>query len=154
MSRTPLLPYDATTVIFRYKLTVQPQSGVQLNKHEFELQRLVIHSNTFSRMLGLAKHFVTMGAVVYSIYLILQGLGQIAGHKADSLNALALVIEKLQISGILSYLVAAATSTGWLLERKGKQRAYKQLGELRSQNEAGDPYHGSSNLDHKGQTPS
>lgn len=124
-----------------------------MNKHEFELQKLVISSGNFSKVLGFLQRVCTLAAVVFCVYLIMRGLEGMVSHNPASLNALALVIEKLQISGILGYVVAAGTSTAWYIERRGKRRAYKKLGEGRAQAEQGDPYHPSSNLDHNGQTP-
>lgn len=124
-----------------------------MNKNEVELQKAAITSGTIARVINLMHKLLTLGAVVWSISIIMSGLEAIVGHKPDSLNALAMVIEKLNISGILSYVVAAGATAAWGLERKGKQRAYKQLGELRAKQEQGDPYHPSSALDNSGQSP-
>ena len=128
-------------------------SGDEVNKHEFEIQRLAVQAGNFSRVLGFLQRLCTLISVVLCVYLIMQGLEGMVSHNPASLNALALVIEKLQISGILGYVVAAGTSTAWLLERRGKQRAYKKLGNRRAQDEKDDPYHPSSELDADGQTP-
>lgn len=125
-----------------------------MQKNEFELKKLVIASDKFSKILGLIQHIFTLSAVVFTIYIIMVGLEQIVKSRPDSLNALAVVIEKLQISSIIGYVVAAGTTLGWVYERKGKKRAYKKLAERRSDTEQNDPYKGSSHLDENGHTPS
>ena len=124
-----------------------------MTKNEFELRRLALEASNFSRTLALGQHFLTLLAVVSSIYVVMKGLEVIVSHKPEALTALALVIEKLQINSIIAFVVAAGTSMGWLLERRGKQRAYKELGINRSEVEKNDPYHPSSNLDNNGHTP-
>lgn len=124
-----------------------------MNKNELEVQKLSIKSSDFANVLRLLQHLLSLSAVVVCIFLIMNGLQQIVANKPEALNSLALVIEKLQINSILAYVVAAGTSLGWLNERRGKQRAYKELGGKRAQVEKNDPYHSSSNLDFNGQTP-
>lgn len=124
-----------------------------MNKNELELQKLHIKASNFSKVLGLIQHALTLGATVGAVYIIIGGLEVIVSHKPESLNALALVIEKLQVNSIIAYVVAAGTSLGWIYERRGKKRAYKNLGVARAQLEAGDPYHPSSELDGNGNTP-
>jgi hypothetical protein len=124
-----------------------------MNKNELELQKLVIRSENFSKSLGLVQKLATLAAVVGCVYLVMTGLAEIVSHKPESLNALALVIEKLKINEILGYVLAAGSGAGWYYERKGKQRAYKQLGTKRAEIEQRDAYHPSSDLQHDGLTP-
>ena len=125
-----------------------------MHKNELELEKLKISAENITKFFSYLKHATTLSAAVGSIYLIMQGLAQIAGHNPESLNALAKVVEKLEVSYILAYVLAAGTSAGWLYERIGKQRAYKQLGQKRHADEKDDPYHPSSELNDDGQTPS
>lgn len=125
-----------------------------MNKNEFEIAKLHVSAGNFSRVLALVQHGLTMAAVVGAIFVIVSGLEVMVSHKPEALTALALVIEKLQISSILGYVVAAGTTLGWIYERNGKKRAYKDLGEARVLLERNDPYHPSSNLDQHGNTPS
>lgn len=125
-----------------------------MNKNEFELAKLRIRAGNFSKGVALVQHLLTLGAVTGAVYIIVGGLEVIVSHKPEALHALAVVIEKLQINSIIGYVVAAGTSLGWAYERRGKKRAYKNLGVARDQQEQGDPYHPSSNLDANGNTPS
>lgn len=125
-----------------------------MNKNEFEIEKLRIQAGNFSKKVALAQHAFTLSAVVGAIYFIVGGLEVMVSHKPEALNALALVIEKLQINSIIGYVVAAGTTLGWVYERRGKKRAYTQLGERRVEKEKNDPHNPSSNLDEHGNTPS
>jgi cell division protein FtsX len=127
--------------------------GNLVNKNELEVQKLSIQSSNFANVLRLFQHLLSLTAFVVCVFLIMNGLQGMVANKAESLNSLALVIEKLQINAILAYVVAIGTSLGWISERRGKQRAYKELGGKRAEAEKNDPYHSSSNLDFNGQTP-
>ena len=124
-----------------------------MNKNELALQRLVINAGIITQVLSFLKHVGTLLACVACIYLIMHGLVDIVSYKPESVTALATVIEKLEISRLLGYILAGGTSIGWAYERRGKKRAYKRLGEKRTKSEADDPYHPSSELDHDGETP-
>lgn len=124
-----------------------------MNKNEFELQKLVVQSGNFSQVITFLKHLCTVGAIVFCIYLVMQGLVIIAKNSPESLRELALVIEKLNVSTWLAHLATVGAGTGWYLERRGKKRAYKKLGDRRAQKEGDDPYHPSSELDDAGHTP-
>jgi hypothetical protein len=124
-----------------------------VNKNELELQKLVIRSENFSKSLGLVKQLATLAAGVVCVYLVMNGLAEIVSHKPESLNALALVIEKLKVNVILGYVLAAGSGAGWYYERRGKQRAYRQLGTKRAEIEQSDAYHPSSELQADGLTP-
>lgn len=128
-------------------------AGVKLNKQEFELKKLVIKSDDVKQWLGLLKHLASLGAIIWCVHLIFQGLGQIVQSSSSSLNALAVVIEKLQPSEFLSYIVAVTSAAGWMYERQGKKRLLKIVDKDRKAIESSDPYKGSSGLTETGDTP-
>jgi hypothetical protein len=124
-----------------------------LTKHELELKKLIIESEKFTRVLGLIKHLCTLATVAGCIYLIFNGLTEIAKANPASLSALSQVLEKLQLSSVLSYIVAIGCSAGWIYERKGKKRLLKGVSKNRKDAEVNDPFNGSSGLTETGDTP-
>lgn len=124
-----------------------------MHKNEFELKKLAIEADKFGVKINLIQHAFTLSSIVGSIYLVISGLGEMVKSNPDSIGALAVVVEKLQINAILGYVVAVSTSIGWAYERSGKKRAIKKTDELRTARERDDPYNASSNLDENGHTP-
>lgn len=124
-----------------------------MQKNELELRKLVIDSQKFGLKIKLAQHFLTLFAVVYCVYLIMHGLGEMVKAKPDSIGALANVIEKLQVNAILGWVVSAGLGIGWKFERNGKKRAIRKTSELRSELTKKDPHNESSQLDENGHTP-
>lgn len=127
---------------------------IEVNKNEFELKKLMLKSESFGSVMNLLQHAVTAGAAVWSIYIIFDGLDRIVKSNPDAIGELAQVIEKLQISAILGYVVAGLTTIGYVYERRGKKRAIRKLDDMRTKLEMNDPHKGSSNLDENGHTPS
>ena len=126
----------------------------QVNKNELELKKLTLKSESFGSLMNLCQHIVTAGAGVWSIKIIFEGLDRIVKSNPDAIGALAQVIEKLQISAILGYVVAGLTTIGFVYERRGKKRAIRKLDDMRTTLEMKDPHKGSSHLDENGHTPS
>ena len=124
-----------------------------MNKNELEMRRLSIKSADFAAVIHAIQHFLTMATVLCCIYLILNGLQLMVASQPESLNALALVIEKFQFNQFFGYLFGCIAGLGWIGERRGKQRAYRGLGKNRASIEQNDPYHASSELDANGLTP-
>lgn len=124
-----------------------------MNKNELELRRLSIKSADFAAKMHVFQHFITMSAILGCMYLVMNGLQVMVASQPESLNSLALVIEKFQFNQVFGYLFGCLGGLGWYSERKGKQRAYKELGRKRAAIERNDPYHASSELDANGLTP-
>jgi len=124
-----------------------------LTKHELELKKLMIESEKFRQVLGLLKHVFTLVTVAGCIYLIFSGLTEIAKASPASLSALSQVVEKLNLSSVLSYIIAIGGVTGWVYERSGKKRLLKGVTENRKGAEVNDPFNGSSGLTETGDTP-
>jgi hypothetical protein len=125
-----------------------------LNRNELELKRLTIQSFNLSKALELTKHLITCVCVGFCIWVMFQGLEQMARANASSLNAFASVVRNMQLGSLMGYVVAAATSGGWYYERQGKKRAIRKLGQSRRAFEKGDPNNASSGLTETGETPS
>jgi hypothetical protein len=124
-----------------------------LTKNEFELQKLLIKSKTIRGYLHIVKHLVTMGAIIWCVYLMMNGLVEAAKSGADTVGALANLADKLNISGVVGWIATAAASGAYMLERKGKKRLLKQIADERYEREKGDPYSASSGLTETGDTP-
>ncbi|HEX7633672.1 MAG TPA: hypothetical protein VF427_00150 [Noviherbaspirillum sp.] len=124
-----------------------------MTKHELELKKLVIGAEKFTQVLGLIKHVFTLATIAGCIYLIFNGLTEIAKANPASLSALSQVLEKLNLSSVLSYIIAIGSSVGWVYERKGKKRLLKGVDKNRQDVEANDPFNGSSGLTETGDTP-
>lgn len=124
-----------------------------MNKNELELRKHVVNAETAGHVINLLQHCVTAATILGSFYIIFQGLRDLAASSPDALGALSYVIEKMQMSAILGYALAALTTLGYAYERFGKKRAIRKLDQMRIQVEQNDPFRGSSNLDEHGHTP-
>lgn len=124
-----------------------------MNKNELEFQRLVLKAKLFGRFFNLMETLIGTLGWVAAIYLIFQGLIEIAGARPESIIALSGFIEKLEISNILLTLATSGVSVAWYHERRGKKRAIRKLADMRRQLEKEDPYRSTSELDENGHTP-
>jgi hypothetical protein len=124
-----------------------------MNKNEFELEKLKINADRFHKGMDTVAKMGTIGGWTCAIYLIMRSLESIVLARPEAINALALVIEKLQINAILGWVGTATAAGAWYYERKGKKRTYKVNSELRKQLEGNDPHGERSGLDHNGHTP-
>ena len=113
----------------------------------------MIGSENFRQVLGLLKHLFTLATVAGCIYLIFSGLTEIAKASPASLSALSQVVEKLNLSSVLSYIIAIGTTTAWAYERSGKKRLLKGVTKNRKDAEVNDPFNESSGLTETGDTP-
>ena len=73
--------------------------------------------------------------------------------KPESINALALFVEKLRLGEGLGYLLAGITGIAYYRERRGKKRAITAKGRMQKQIESNDPGRTSSGLTMNGDTP-
>ncbi|AGW94580.1 hypothetical protein N234_31535 [Ralstonia pickettii DTP0602] len=126
-----------------------------MNKNELQLEihKLSIRSRNLALWLGTVKHICSVGGIALMGHVIFVGLTNIVTAKPDSLNALALVVEKMQLGTWVGYIVALGATAGWMFERQGKKRAIKDLDGRRKQLEADDPYRAGSGLTETGETP-
>jgi len=131
------------------------QGEAFLNKNELELELHKLHAKTrnLALWLGAFKHLCSVAGIAAMVYIIFDGLSSIVAAKSDSLNALALVVDKMSLGSWVSYIVALGTTGGWIYERKGKKRALKDLDGNRKSLEGNDPYRAGSGLTETGDTP-
>jgi hypothetical protein len=101
----------------------------------------------------LFKKVVTGSVVVACVYIIMGVVRDLGKAEAGTLTALAQVVKALQLHVLIGYIVGAGGLTAWYVERQGKKRAVKALGDARHRLEAQDAYRASSGLDPYGDTP-
>lgn len=124
-----------------------------MNKNELILAQLQINASLHKAKLATIDNLAKLCCVVAIVYLIMAGLKDISSANPDGISALAQLAKNLNISGIVGYVLAVGTTTGWWIERKGKKRLVAQSAERRHKREADDPYHASSGLTQTGDTP-
>lgn len=118
-----------------------------------EIEKIRASTDKFYAVCDSIKHFVKIGGVVLSFYIIFKGLEPFLSSKPEVISAMGKIIEKINFSNITSYLVGSVGYTGWYLERKGKKRAIKQKGKYQKIAERNDEYRSSSGLTKSGDTP-
>jgi hypothetical protein len=124
-----------------------------MNKNELEAHRISTRAQSIDALMSTVARGLTGFFVYLSISSILEGLQDIVSADPEAITALAKVIKSLNINGMLGIFVGLLGTGGWYYERKGKQRAIRQLAERRNEVEKDDPERSSSNLDHNGHTP-
>lgn len=124
-----------------------------MSKNEIKLEELRTNADKFHTTMETFGKFLTVAGWVTAIYLIMRTLENIVLAKPESIQALAMVVEKLQVNAILGWVGTAMAGGGWYYERKGKKRAYKLNSEQRKALEANDLHRGTSGLDENGHTP-
>lgn len=124
-----------------------------MNKNEFELQRLSLDARNFDRALDFASFAVKWSVIAFLGYWFFDALKAMAAQHPASLDALARLVEKMNLSTVVHSMVTAGLGVAWAVERKGKKRAMHKLADFRRVVEADDPYQASSQLDRDGNTP-
>lgn len=124
-----------------------------MTKQELELRKLQIEAAGREPRYDFLKSIATLCTIIVCVYIIFDGLKVIATANPKGISALAVMVKNLNISGIMSYIVAAGCAAGWAFERKGKKRLLKGYGADRKRVEENDAYHGSSGLTESGETP-
>lgn len=124
-----------------------------MNRNELEAHRITVSAQRFHVIMTMVARVLIAGFVYLSINAIVNGLSEIVLAKPDAISALGEVIKNLNINGILGTFVGILGFSGWLLERKGKQRAIRKLDEFRKEIESDDSDRSSSQLDQNGHTP-
>lgn len=124
-----------------------------MNKNELEIQKAIIGARKLETWIGLVKHLVTLGAALFALQIIFDGMKPFIGQNPDAIEAFAKLAAAINPSNITGYFLALICGVGWKLERSGKQRANIHKGKYQKQVEAGDKYRSSSGLTETGQTP-
>jgi len=123
------------------------------SKNDLEIQRVKSSTDKFGFVCGLFEQVVRTVGGLGALWIIFAGLKPFLASNPATINAMSALIEKINISNITGYFLAAAVGTGWLIERKGKKRAIKQKGKYQKMVEENDPYRSSSGLTSIGETP-
>lgn len=100
-----------------------------------------------------AAKIATIVGWAFAIWVIMEGLKIIVLAKPEAIQALAKVVESMQLNGVLGWIGAVLATGGWWFERKGKKRVYRSNSELRKKLELQDPHRLTSGLDDNGHTP-
>ncbi len=120
---------------------------------DVELAKLYVSAQRFDAIIDLIKHLISVCGGVFAIYIIFQGLIPFLTASPDVLSAMALVIEKINFSNTIGYIVGAGGIIAAALERKGKKRAIKEKGKFQKMLESADEYRSTSRLTETGDTP-
>lgn len=107
----------------------------------------------FHAFCGLIKHAFSIIGFIFSVYIIFEGLEPFFKSNPDSIAAMSLFIEKLNISNVTGYVLSAAFGVAYTIERSGKKRAVQKISDLTQKVEANDAYRSSSGLTKEGNTP-
>lgn len=120
---------------------------------EIKIEKIRASTRKFSMVCGVIKHAISIGCMLASLKILFVGLQPFLTSNPEAIKAIALIIEKINVSNITGYLLASATATGWYIERKGKKRAIRQKGKYQKMIESSDDYRSSSGLTKSGETP-
>ncbi|MRW89820.1 hypothetical protein GJ699_07480 [Duganella sp. FT80W] len=124
-----------------------------MNKNELTLETLKISADKYKVTLNFLTSAFKLIALVAIIYIIMEGLREIAGANPAAIKALAGLVKELKISTITGYVLAAFCGSGWYMERKGKKRLLRKKAAERHRLEQNDPYNPACGLTPTGDTP-
>lgn len=125
-----------------------------MNKNDFEIQRLSIEGQNLERKFAFAGVLVRYGVFAFLGFWLFDTIRALGTMQPAALAGLASVVEKMNFGTLVHSIATAVLGGGWYLERKGKHRAIRKVGEFRGMVEQHDAYRSSSQLDAHGQTPS
>jgi len=126
---------------------------VALNKNDLELARIKASATRHGQVLNVVKTCLTLGTMLGCVYMVVDGLKFMVTADPAGVSAIAEVVKNLNIGGILAYVLAAGSTGGWYMERRGKKRLLGEYAENRRRLESHDAYRGSSGLTASGDTP-
>lgn len=118
-----------------------------------QIERIKSGTEKFRLIVGLLSHISTILGVVVAIWVIMKGLEPFLYSDPDTINAMAVVLDKINVSNISGYIVATFTSCAWYMERLGKKRAIKEKGKYQKIAEQNDEFRSTSGLTETGETP-
>lgn len=127
-----------------------------MTEDEVNFQEHIVTYNSIrlKELLETVRCVIRGGVFIACIWIIMNGLIQIATNSPDQLSALAKVIEVLKVNDIFSWIVTGITGTAWYIERNGKKRAIVKIGKLTKKIEENDSGgRTSSGLSETGDTP-
>lgn len=126
-----------------------------MNKMEFEIEKLKIMERIQTRRMwtDIAIGAITAVTVAFCLWAFVNALADMASHNPQALEAISHIVDNFGLSQITAYIVGLAGIATGVYERRGKKRAIEKLATYQEQEEADDPYRGSSQLTRRGDTP-
>jgi hypothetical protein len=124
-----------------------------MTKQEQELKLAEIGVQKLQIWLSIPRLVFICLTLLGSIYLIFEGLKPVISQNADAITAFAKVIEALNLGTILSWSISGLASVGYVIERKGKQRAIREKARYQKEAESLDGYRSSSGMNETGTSP-
>ncbi|WP_159098116.1 hypothetical protein [Parazoarcus communis] len=125
-----------------------------MNKNELAFEQAKLAARKFELSIGFASHLAIIFGILGCVWLVFEGLRPLVqGQSAESITALASVVQALELGSVAGYAWGAVATGAWWLERKGKLRAISQKSRYQKEVEASDPDRTSSGLTETGATP-
>jgi hypothetical protein len=124
-----------------------------VQKNELLVAQAELSAQKFAEGCRVVRTVVIAAFAFWAVSIIVGGLVEIAKAHPDAIGALSRVVEAFKLDKIVWAFGLMITGGAWALERRGRKRAVKQLGEARRKLEAGDAYRSSSRLTRDGSTP-
>jgi hypothetical protein len=126
---------------------------VKVNKHQVAIAQANRGAQIFSECISLLKTCATVACIVGCIWIIMDGLKSMVQANPANISAMSQVVEKLNISSIMGWLVGLGGVGYGAIERSGRKRLLTGYAKQRRAIEANDPYNASSGLTETGDTP-
>jgi hypothetical protein len=120
---------------------------------ELVMARYETSTRKFELGADVVKKVLTSATVLGCVWIVIQGVVNLAEKTPSTVAALASVVKELRLHTIVGYIVGTAGLTAWYAERQGKKRAIRENGNLRHRLEKDDAYNSRSGLDPSGDTP-
>lgn len=100
-----------------------------MNKHEADIAKIkaLNKGKLIEGLITIIIRLITAGVVCFCAFYFFEALTELAKGKADSLNALANIVEKLNIAQITSYIIGPAGLAYGGYQRVTKKKLEKQL---------------------------
>lgn len=125
-----------------------------MNKNQLELERLKISAHRTGAVLNFLKSLAQLACIYFCATSLFDMLKAVVSANPAGITALAELVKNMNLGTITAYIVAVGTTTGWLVERRGKKRLIRGYSNGRNEIESADAYNGSSGLTPTGDTPS
>lgn len=118
-----------------------------------EVAKMQLINNRWTMVCDVIKTLIHLSVVFGLGAMFLLSLQAIVLADEKRIAALSALVKSFNLPTILSLLVGGAGVAYGALERRGKKRAVKKLGETRARLESRDAYHSSSGLNSLGEKP-
>jgi len=126
---------------------------LRANKYDAEIEKIRASTERWKASLQLASTIVGYTAAVVALWIIMDSLQSFFTHDTEVIVAMTNLIDKINISNITGYFLAALATIAWRIERNGKKRAIEEKGKYQRLVEKKDASRSSSGLDATGDNP-